>query len=234
MFCTPRSISSKVEQNEGLALIPHSGPYASAIIRFDVSFPVRYPVSPPLIRLTTDIFHPLVTPATTSSATSSRVDDGSRKQEEDLPAGGFSLRHGFPNWLASDLARGKTKSEPPPTAILQQAFRVGPDFSIPSSSCSMIDVLCYLRSAFESEDVLDAIPLPAAVNSGAWHAWQAHRLKQRPQQTASAALRDQSSQWNWAGVWEERVRRGVKNSTSDGVLYGRSGAANDLVCFYLS
>ncbi|KAI9883407.1 MAG: hypothetical protein M1823_004824 [Watsoniomyces obsoletus] len=185
-----------------------------------------------MIRLSTDIFHPLVRPATTSSNISSGIDDSNRRTEEDLPVGGLSLRHGFPNWFPSDLTSGKADLEGSSTAILQDGSRAGLGSKNSSSSHSMIDVLCYLRSAFDSEDVLDSIPLSAAVNPGAWHAWQAYRRKQRPLPRASAVPGDQPSQWNWAGVWEERVRRGVKNSTSDAALYARSGAANDLIHFW--
>lgn len=50
---------------------------------------------------TTDIFHPLIVPLTTYTFTtgSSNDDPVSATDEERLPPGGFSLRHGFPHWF---------------------------------------------------------------------------------------------------------------------------------------
>ncbi|KAI9673831.1 MAG: hypothetical protein M1829_003949 [Trizodia sp. TS-e1964] len=39
------------------------------------------------------------------------------------------------------------------------------------------EVLCYIRSTFDDDCVLDSIPLDAAGNPGAWHAWRTHRQK---------------------------------------------------------
>ena len=39
------------------------------------------------------------------------------------------------------------------------------------------EVLRYVRSAFDEEEVLDAMPLEAAGNPGAWHAWRTYRAK---------------------------------------------------------
>ena len=77
------------------------GPYAPAILRFHISFPSDYPVLPPLVTFTSDIFHPLVAPLTTYTYTtgSSSSDTVSATDEERLPPGGFSLRHGFPHWF---------------------------------------------------------------------------------------------------------------------------------------
>src|SRR5436190_18841862 len=78
-----------------------SGPYASAILRFQVRFPPSYPDLPPLVTFNTDIFHPLLVPLTTYTFTtgSSDTDTVSATDEERLPPGGFSLRHGFPHWF---------------------------------------------------------------------------------------------------------------------------------------
>jgi hypothetical protein len=38
-------------------------------------------------------------------------------------------------------------------------------------------VLRYIRSTFDEEEVLDKVPLEAAGNPGAWHAWRTHRIK---------------------------------------------------------
>ncbi|CAK7228127.1 hypothetical protein SCUCBS95973_006775 [Sporothrix curviconia] len=78
-----------------------NGPYAPAVLRFQISFPDSYPSLPPLVTFATDIFHPLITPLTTYTYTTDIQDNGtvSATDEERLPPGGFSLRHGFPSWF---------------------------------------------------------------------------------------------------------------------------------------
>ena len=123
----------------------------------------------------------------------------------------------------------------------------------------MIDVLRYVRSVFDSEEVLDSIPSSAAANLGAWHAWQAHRAKGRskirppptvnldqgatggaeagdttfeslqPETNQNVSEEEFHGQWNWAGVWEDRVRRNIENAMADAVLYGRAEGRNDVV-----
>lgn len=82
-------------------LFVRKGPYAPAILRFQVSFPPNYPSLPPVITFISDIFHPLVAPLTTYTYTtgSSSSETVSATDEERLLPGGFSLRHGFPNWF---------------------------------------------------------------------------------------------------------------------------------------
>ncbi|KAK2786012.1 hypothetical protein FQN52_008008 [Onygenales sp. PD_12] len=77
------------------------GPYASAILRFQLRFPSTYPDLPPLVTFSTDIFHPLLVPLTTYTFTTGTPDTDtvSATDEERLPPGGFSLRHGFPHWF---------------------------------------------------------------------------------------------------------------------------------------
>jgi hypothetical protein len=83
-------------------LIPSlSGPYASAILRFQIRFPPTYPDRPPLVTFSTDVFHPLIVPLTTYtfSTGSSNEDPVSATDEQRLSPGGFSLRHAFPHWF---------------------------------------------------------------------------------------------------------------------------------------
>lgn len=88
------------------------GPYASAILRFQIRFPDIYPDLPPLVTFATDIFHPLIVPLTTYTFSTSSASDNpvSATDDERLPPGGFSLRHGFPHWFGrakrSELASG--------------------------------------------------------------------------------------------------------------------------------
>ena len=133
------------------------------------------------------------------------------------------------------------------------------------------DVLRYIRSAFDDEAVLDKVPLEAAGNPGAWHAWRTHRVKmgaitptptvpesskergmwhdgldedeesnatggvpegyQRVAGGTSAPLAARRpGEWNWEGVWEVRVKKGVDASVSEAVLFGNS-AGDELIRF---
>ncbi|MCJ1381391.1 hypothetical protein MMC17_004501 [Xylographa soralifera] len=102
----------------------------------------------------------------------------------------------------------------------------------------MAKILCYIKSCFEDEKLLDDLPLRSAVCSGAWHAWVAYR--RRVEQDSSSVKADDSlggklrtqkriagsstsaepvSHWNWDGVWVQRVKTGVEASISEPVLY---------------
>jgi len=112
---------------------------------------------------------------------------------------------------------------------------------------STFEVLRYIRSTFDDEDVLDSVPLEAAGNPGAWHAWKARQRQAAspgegvgPGVGAGKALPPEPGakgggmarkpgEWNWEGVWEERVKRGIAASLSEGVLYGNAGAADEVV-----
>jgi hypothetical protein len=86
-------------------------------------------------------------------------------------------------------------------------------------------LLDYIRSTFDDETVLDSLPLEAAGNPGAWHAWRAHR-----QGGSTSALRSglkkESPQarlpgdWHWDGIWAKRVRTEIEASHSDQILFG--------------
>jgi hypothetical protein len=262
------------------------GPYAPAILRFQISFPPAYPTLPPLITFSTDMFHPLITPLTTFMYTTDIQESGtvSATDDERLPPGGFSLRHGFPNWFGR---AGKTVATSRQTSgqFLQTSLkspcgsasgRETPE-SAPSSSptkgrnldarvqhISTYEVLEYIRSTFDNADVLDTVPLEAAGNPGAWHAWRAYRLKSGKTIPSPAPMKDENvqwndglsddesssvpegyqrlpggtslltttrkpGQWNWEGVWEVRVKRGVEGSLADSMLYGNTASTDDLV-----
>lgn len=110
-----------------------------------------------------------------------------------------------------------------------------------------------MKSAFDDESTMDALPLEAAGNPGAWKAWRAHRQNtlralylgedgSGGSEEASLPGNDddpneilrstskQPGEWNWDGVWHERVRKGIDASISSSVLYGASGGGDDLVC----
>jgi hypothetical protein len=103
---------------------------------------------------------------------------------------------------------------------------------------SMLSLLNYIRSTFDDESVLDSIPLEAAGNSSAWHAWRAHSKRPAQPSTASALSLDAKSkrrdpqprppgEWNWEGVWANRTQTAIQTSYLESVLFGSSarGAA---------
>lgn len=99
----------------------------------------------------------------------------------------------------------------------------------------MYDVLEYMRKAFSSEELLDSIPLGAAANPGAYHAYRtfkgtasaAQSRTTSPEPSTSRARRP--GEWNWEGVWEERVKRGVQNTLTEPMLFSSVGAGDDVV-----
>ncbi|OXV07601.1 hypothetical protein Egran_04635 [Elaphomyces granulatus] len=293
-------------------LFVQNGPYASAILRFQIRFPPSYPDVPPVVIFTTDIFHPLLVPLTTYTFTtgSSSEDPVSARDEERLPPGGFSLRHGFPRWFvrarrsitnsaassrnasgsgsiptstegesagANNRPTGDTNTEnkPPndqaghstpskakgtvnsglssnmPHTDNNLACRVSPALSASPYAESKVHVpvvvlLEYIRSTFEDAAILDALPLDAAGNPGAWHAWRAHRrsvrgVKSEPRRVdgegSSKVVNPQArlpGEWNWEGVWAKRVRNGIEASQSDSMLFGNAprNGGDDLIRFF--
>jgi hypothetical protein len=277
-------------------LFVRSGPYSPAILRFQVSFPDMYPARPPLVTFATDIFHPLITPLTTymySTDVSDAAAGGtvSATDEERLPPGGFSLRHGFGGWFgrggrgqsgkvgggsgsaggsgsvggSASGGEGVVVAMTPTRAVATATGTTpGSGTSVAESTASVpgyartgtrevstYEVLRYIRSAFDDEDVLDSVPLEAAGNPGAWHAWRTHRRQAavgkdapgqgpgvgvgaegeaRPEANpAPGATARRPEEWNWEGVWEERVKRGIAASLSDGVLFGNAGSTDEVV-----
>ncbi|KAG6144182.1 hypothetical protein E4U12_007100 [Claviceps purpurea] len=262
-------------------LFVRDGPYAPAVLRFQISFPDTYPKLPPLVLFSTDIFHPLVSPLTTYMCSSDAQDDetvSAADQQRSTP-GSFSLRHGFPEWYG----RGRRTEEDPKqdddnerlagagsdrTSAMLRRSAMSP---VPSDTdtisnpkarqqaVSIYSILRYIRSTFETSEVLDSVPLAAAGNPGAWHAWRTHRRKlgklsgqlSCPSQSAQpdeVQVPQTSSkegdgpplpvpkvrrpeEWNWEGVWEHRVKKGVSNSLGESVLYGPSVSADDMIRF---
>lgn len=267
-----------------------------------------YPARPPLVTFATDIFHPLITPLTTymySTDVSDAAAGGtvSARDEERLPPGGFSLRHGFGGWFGrggrgvvgggagagggggsedGDGSRsqshggvegsggsgsgGEVVMTPTRAVATATGTTPGSGTSVAESTASMpgyartrtrevstYEVLRYIRSAFDDESVLDSVPLEAAGNPGAWHAWRTHRRqavgKGVPAQGADVGAEGEAlpeadpgagatarrpEEWNWEGVWEERVKRGIAASLSDGVLFGNAGTSDEVVCRWAS
>ncbi|KAF7188449.1 hypothetical protein HII31_10111 [Pseudocercospora fuligena] len=235
-----------------------TGPYASAILRFQIDFPDDYPHKPPVVAFQSDVFHPLVTPLTTYtySTRDFGTDTQSAADEQRLPPGGLSLRHGFPEWfddMAKDVAVSKERGADVPQEGGHQGVSqkvTEPDSTGHQRAPHVIEVLQYMRIVFDTEEVLDTIPLDAAANAGAWHAWQSYRSKSSSRAASVARQADgervtntersvsprqqpggarRPGEWNWQGVWEDRVRRSIQNSLSEPVLFG--GDNNDVISF---
>ncbi|KAF2436530.1 hypothetical protein EJ08DRAFT_150173 [Tothia fuscella] len=235
------------------------GPYAPAVLRFQISFPSQFPAAAPLITFSTDIFHPLLTPLTTLTYTTnaSTADTVSATDDERLPPGGFSLRHGFPQWFRKSSIRGVGSRVPSASSASPSMSDANSGYSSPH--VTVFQLLEYIRCAFSDADLLDSIPVEAAANPGAYQAWQSYRgrfldnssetlrssspatrgssgtaslLFPAPDEVKIAANRSrQPGAWNWDGVWEERVKKGVQNSLSEAVLFGSAVSGDDIIRF---
>lgn len=237
-------------------LFVRKGPYANAVLRFQIDFAHDYPQRPPVVTFQSDLFHPLVTPLTTYTHSTISTDTQSAVDEQRLPPGGLSLRHGFPEWFAPaggvaiEAEVGQTQNRPTEHDDEQEQHKDAKrkDQRTPH----VVELLHYVRVVFDTEDVLDAIPLNAAANTGAWHAWKSYRTKApaagrgvsvarslgdgkatsversvSPRQQPGGARRP--GEWNWQGVWEERVRRSVQTTLAEPVLFG--GDSDDVISF---
>ncbi|KAF1363186.1 UBC-like protein [Lizonia empirigonia] len=242
----------------GVVFVRKGSPYAPAVLRFQISFPSSYPALPPLVTFSTDVFHPLLTPLTTYTHTtaSSDTDTVSATDDERLPPGGFSLRHGFPHWFgrarqsvagSRDVSVSEidnsAQTNTPVRSVVESATSGSSGVSSTATGVSIVTVLEYIRSSFSEEAVLDSVPLDAAANPSAYHAWRAYRgpalqAQQLSLSPVSPTLGEGSAlgrnrrpgEWNWDGVWEERVKRAINASLSESVLYG-SGAGEDIIRF---
>lgn len=220
----------------------------------------------------------------TFSTNASSEDPVSASDEERLPAGGFSLRHGFPHWFgrakrnrrdsaASSRAMsvnglGVSNGETATSTANENPTNDTTDLSStsqpqadedngsdekkegasaaaqpiePRKTVPVSELLDYIRSSFDTESVLDSLPLEAAGNPGAWHAWQAHRRG-----NSSSASKYGSKQgspqarlpgdWHWDGIWAKRAQNEIENSHSDPMLFGNAarGGGDEMVCCELS
>lgn len=198
----------------------------------------------------TDVFHPLLTPLTTYTYTtgSTDTDTVSANDDERLPPGGFSLRHGFPQWFGRarrSAANSRDVSGSTASNSNQNSTPVRSDLSgVPTvmQDVSIVRILDYIRSTFSEEFVLDSIPLEAAANPGAYHAWRTYRapvlqteqplvsniqssVSEQGGDAAALGRNRRPGDWNWEGVWEERVGKAVKASLSEPSLF----AGEDIV-----
>jgi hypothetical protein len=110
-------------------------------------------------------------------------------EDEKLPPGGFSLRHGFPSWFKRTRTKADSSGERDPAqtsennsansqatpAALSSISSTSRDMADPEDGITVYELLRYIRSTFDDATVLDDVPIEAAGNSGAWRAWKAHR-----------------------------------------------------------
>ena len=201
-----------------------------------------------------DVFHPLVTPLTTYtySTRDTGAETVSAADKERLPPGGLSLRHGFPEWFDTTRDGASNKD-----TVADQDDQQKQDMAGATTQCRVrqwpltVEVLQYIRIVFGAELILDSVPLEAAANPGAWHAWRSYRSKTlggraspastlpsnasdapterstSPQQQPAGARRP--GEWNWQGVWEDRVKKSIQASASEHMLYG--GDNREVICF---
>lgn len=199
-----------------------------------------------------DVFHPLVTPLTTYtySTRDTGAETVSAADKDRLPPGGLSLRHGFPEWF--EAARDATHNKDMKGEELgQNEHEAAFEAATKSTATLTVEVLQYLRFVFDTEAILDSVSLETAANPGAWHAWRSYRSKMlggraspvpvqsnTPSDTASERSTSPRQQpggarrpgeWNWRGVWEDRVKKSIQASMSEQILYG--GDHSDVVCF---
>jgi len=223
------------------------------VLRFEIDFPSAYPRDPPTVTFLSEVFHPLVTPLTTYSHSSrdTGTDSVSAADRDRLPPGGLSLRHGFPEWFEATRPGAGSKdahATEEGKGVARESSHDGRTKQFPLA----VEVLQYIKVIFDTEAVLDSIPLEGAANAGAWHAWRSYRAKMlagratSPITNLSSNASDTSEhstsprqqqpggarrpgEWNWQGVWEERVRKSIHASNAESSLYGGDGL--DVVCF---
>ena len=174
------------------------GPYASAVLRFDVGIPTSLH-RPPAITFRNELFHPLVAPVTTHSHAIEVLENegNNARNGEELPPGGLSLVPGFPVWFSSSKSKtlNRMSVEEYASAFENAAMTekgngdehgsfanphplpledAAPD-NLDVEALDMVKVLEYVKLVFEDEDLLDTLSVDMIVNTGAWKAWQAHR-----------------------------------------------------------
>jgi hypothetical protein len=241
------------------------GPYANAVLRFQIAFLDDYPDRPPVVTFLQDVFHPLVTPLTTYTySTRERGGTVSAADEETLPPGGLVLKEGFPEWFDHDgkageeaSSRQQQKGDQPTASESAEAQQDTPVAAPkPDSPPHIVKVLQYLRVVFSAPEIVDNVPLSSAANPSAWHAWRSYRSKALGENRAHSpaalpgggdASSDRSlspraaqpggarrpGEWNWSGVFEDRVRKVVASSRADGTVFGGGGELGDVVSCFL-
>ncbi|KAL4995268.1 hypothetical protein BDV10DRAFT_134595 [Aspergillus recurvatus] len=106
------------------------------------------------------------------------------------------------------------------------------------TSVPVLEILDYIRTSFDDETVLDSVPLEAAGNPSAWHAWRAHR-KDSTASTETENTKRGNPQarlpgdWHWDGIWVKRVQPEIEASRSDATLFGSASRGPDEMIRFL-
>lgn len=159
------------------------------------------------------------------------------------------LSGAFPEWFGQHAGRRDEEE----VGQQDERGAEGEDTGTPPSPPHIASLLHFLRLAFTVPEILDEVPLALAANPSAWHAWRSHRAKVLGEQAfsptklggASAGSASEGSgsgdgntspraaaqpggarrpgEWNWSGVWEDRVRKVVNASRAEGTLFGGEG-----------
>ncbi|KIW46974.1 uncharacterized protein PV06_02591 [Exophiala oligosperma] len=228
-------------------LFVRDGPYAGAVLRFDITFQDSYPAEPPRIVFSSDIFHPLVVPQTTYTFSASVVDSTtntiSASDNNRLRPGEFWLRYGFPYWFPQWNVASEEVVHDNDVMVKQQASGPGSetdtvdepvgqpsgDEEIHDRKGLLLKLISHIKSAFEDADMLDKMPLEFAGDPSAWHAWRAHRgLSRKEVRSKCPTVANDGSpsspknpgEWKWDGVWESRVNNGIEASINEVTLFG--------------
>ena len=156
---------------------------------------------------------------------------------------------------AGDEAGSQEKGDQPAgsESAGEQQDTPAPAVATSASPPHIVKVLQYLRLAFSAPEIVDSVPLSSAANPSAWHAWRTYRAKvlgeNRAQSPAALpsggdAGSDRSlspraaqpggarrpGEWNWSGVFEDRVRKVVASSRAEGTVFGGgAGEVGDVV-----
>lgn len=218
-------------------LFIRKGLYKSAILRFRIIFPSRYPAIAPLVVFSSEVFHPLV-----MSPSGGQEESVFDKEGMSNPLGLFNLGQEFPRW-----AKGSTSPDNSSgifgsvrSAETSEIQRISPEHGPDSKESASVDmpiisVLRYVRSCFDDEEIIDSIVLEHAVNPSAWYAWRAHRAELAEKSTLIIERRSRPpkdpSEWNWNGVFASRVERAVKESLSEAAVYGGNSEWDETIRF---
>jgi hypothetical protein len=170
------------------------------------------------------------------------------------------LKEGFPEWfdhdgkaVSEEVSRQQGDQPAGSESAEEQQNTPALAAATPASPPHIVKVLQYLRLAFSAPEIVDSVPLSSAANPSAWHAWRTYRAKvlgeNRAQSPAALpsggdAGSDRSlspraaqpggarrpGEWNWSGVFEDRVRKVVASSRAEGTVFGGgSGEVGDVV-----
>lgn len=146
-------------------------------MRFGIRFPDNYPFELPFITFERGLFHPLVV-----GEEARRGDDVFVENPEDASlqkgeaTGQFNLRSGF-----KDNAKDVNKPR-----------------------LNIVDLLLYVRSCFDSTQILDSLQMHDIVNLAAWQAWQNH----------NEHLRNYDEEANENDIWQQEMMKLLERSSN--------------------